>query len=82
MQRAYLLQHLHVLPHGEENVKTIGIYSSEEAALSAVNRLKSQPGFRDFPKIVNPETDEQPDGFYIDAYPIDQDYWQEGYETL
>ncbi len=82
MQRAYLLQHLHVLPHGEDDAKVIGIYSSKEAARAAVDRLKHQPGFRDFPRIVNADIDEQPDGFYIDEYVVDQDHWQEGYETL
>ena len=82
MQRTYLLQHLHVLPHGEESVKTIGIYASEEAARAAVERLKHQPGFRDYPRIVNAETDEEPDGFYIGEYVLDQDHWQEGYETV
>ena len=82
MQRAYLLQHLHVLPHGEDDAKVIGIYASKEAAVAAVDRLKHQPGFRDFPRIVNADTDEQPDGFYIDEYIVDQDHWQDGYETL
>lgn len=81
MQRVYLLQHLHVLPHGEDDVKTIGIYSSWEAAMDAVGRLKTQSGFRDFPCVVNPDVDERPDGFYLDEYLIDQNCWQEGYET-
>ncbi|MBV1776502.1 hypothetical protein KSF73_12360 [Burkholderiaceae bacterium DAT-1] len=81
MKRAYLLQHLHVLPHCDD-VKVIGIYSSKEAARVAVERLRNQSGFRDFPRIVNADTDEQPDGFYIDEYVVDQDHWQEGYETL
>jgi hypothetical protein len=80
--RVYLLQHLHVLPHGEEDVKVIGIYSSRKAAQAAVDRLKHQPGFRDFPRVVNPETEERPEGFYMDEYAVDQDHWKEGYETL
>ena len=82
MHRAYLLQHLHVLPNGEDDVKVIGVYSSKEAARAAVDRLKYQPGFCDFPRIVNVDTDEQIDGFYIDEYVVDQDHWQEGYEAL
>lgn len=82
MQRAYLLQHLHVLPDGEDDAKVIGIYSSKEAARAAVDRLKHLPGFRDCPRIVNPENNIKSDGFYIDEYIVDQDHWQEGYETL
>lgn len=82
MQQVYLPQHLHVLPYDEDDVKVIGVYSSKEAAQAAIDRLKHQPGFRDFPHIVNADTDEYLDGFYIDEYIVDQDHWQEGYETL
>ena len=82
MRLVYLLQHLHVLPHGKYDVKTIGVYSSKEMALAAVYRLKIQPGFKDFPNMINPEHDEQADGFSIDEFLIDQDHWQEGYETV
>jgi hypothetical protein len=74
MKDAFLLQHLHTLPNGEEDVKTIGIYSSKAAAEAAVARLQSQLGFRDHPNVV-----EDGDGFYIGRYPIDKDYWVEGY---
>jgi hypothetical protein len=82
MQRAYLLQHLHVCPDGEDDVKVIGIYSSLEAARAAVDGQKHLPGFSDFPSIVNVDSDAQPDGFYIDEYVMDQDHWQDGYEAL
>jgi predicted HNH restriction endonuclease len=82
MQKAYLLQHLHVLAHGEDDVKIIGIYSSKEAAQAVAYRLKTHSGFRNFPNIVNSKSDEQPDGFYIDEYIVDQDHWKEGFETL
>ena len=74
MKDAFLLQHLHTHPDGDEDVKTIGIYSSRTAAEAAVVRLKSQPGFRDHPNVVK-----DGDGFYIDRYPLDKDYWVEGY---
>ena len=64
----FLLEHLHEFEDGGESVKTIGIYSSREAALQAVERLKLQPGFRD-----------APGGFSIDCYTVDMDHWEEGY---
>ena len=67
----FLVEHVHVLEDGEESVKTVGIYSSRQAAQLAVERLCLQPGFRDAPK-----------GFTIDLYWVDQDCWQEGYVTV
>jgi len=62
-----LLEHLHVLADGEDEVKTIGIYASAEDARAAVERLKNQPGFRDHPRIVIPEVDAQRNGFHISS---------------
>jgi hypothetical protein len=81
MKSVFVLHHLHVLPHGEEDVKLIGAYSSKAAAIAAVARLKDQPGFRDFPNIVGP-SDEENQGFNIDEYGIDMDHWPEGYVTV
>ncbi len=82
MDTVYLLQHMHVLPSDEEDVKILGIYRTRELALAAVERLRSQPGFRDFPNIVDPEVTEEEDGFYIDAYRLDKDHWSEGFITV
>ena len=79
--RVYLLQHLHVLPDGTEEIKTIGVYSTKDSALSAVARLKDQPGFNDHPLAIDPLTSASTSGFHIDQYAIDQDHWQEGYVT-
>ena len=67
----FLVQHAHSLEGGEEEVKTIGIYSTREAAEQAVERLRLQPGFRDTPA-----------GFTVDLYWLDQDGWEEGYVTI
>ena len=53
-----------------EDVKLIGAYSSEASARAAVERLRSQPGFRDYP-----------DCFSVDAYEVDKDHWIEGFVT-
>jgi len=67
----FIVQHLHVLDDGEEDVKFIRVYSSKEAAQQAVDRLRLQPGFCD-----------APDGFSIDQYPPNEDNWIEGYVTV
>jgi homoserine kinase type II len=41
----------------------IGVYSSLEAGEAAMARMRSRPGYRDFP-----------DGFRVDSYRVDEDY--------
>ncbi len=48
--------------------KSIGIYSSEALAKAAIERLKTKPGFRDWP-----------DGFRIFEAQLDLDSWVDGY---
>jgi hypothetical protein len=62
----YLVQHM--VGDREETCKTVGIYTSKEAARLAVRRLRRKPGFCDHPK-----------GFYIDKYLIDKDHWSDGF---
>ncbi len=69
--KVFVLQHVHTFDDGEEDVKMIGVYSSHEQAESAIERLKSQPGFAD-----------TPEGFEIDPYVLDEDHWTEGYVTV
>ena len=66
----FVLQHVHVLDEDEEDVKMIGVYSSQEAAEAAIARMRLLPGFR-----------EAPDGFNIDRYQLDEDNWTSGYIT-
>jgi hypothetical protein len=40
MESVFVLQHLHLLPTGEEDVKLLGVYRSLEGAYSAVERLR------------------------------------------
>jgi len=82
MESVFVVQHLHARPSGEDDVKLVGVYQSLEAARSAVERLRTQPGFRDHPRIVDPEQDTDEQGFHIGAYPLDKDHWSEGYVTL
>ncbi len=67
----YVLQHVHLLENGEEDVKFIGVYSSKEKARTAIKRLSQMPGFS-----------ETADGFHVDEYQLDKDHWEEGYTTI
>jgi hypothetical protein len=82
MKQAFVLEHVHELPSGEEDTKLVGIYSSRANALAAVDRLKSQPGFQQHSDVIDPSTSPQTQGFYIGEYVVDQDYWSEGYVTV
>ena len=57
------------MPEGEPDIELlIGVYASESAAKAAIERLKGQRGFVEFPE-----------GFQIHPYEIDKDHWREGY---
>ncbi|MFT3765898.1 MAG: hypothetical protein QM820_10320 [Minicystis sp.] len=71
MNRVYLVQHAYEGPAGEEEVKIIGVFSSEETAAAAIERLRTMPGFRD-----------HPDGFHVGPYELDRDYWADGFVTM
>jgi hypothetical protein len=68
--KVFLLQHVHIHSDGEESVKTIGVYSTQENAQQAIERLRLEPGFRS-----------ASEGFSIDSYLLDEDNWAEGYIT-
>lgn len=71
MTTVFILQHECPEDEGRtEDVKFIGAYSSAASANAAIERLRTQPGFRD-----------HPDCFAIDAYEIDKDHWVEGFVT-
>ncbi len=67
----FVLQHVHEMVDGSEDIKFIGVYSTNENAQKAVNRLRLESGF-----------DRAPEGFCIDDYEVDKDHWTEGYVTL
>ena len=68
----YLLQHSYLLDPETDvyETKTIGIYSAQERAEAAVERLQKCEGFRD-----------HPEDFFIDRYEVDEDNWTEGFVT-
>ncbi len=69
--KVFTVQHVHEFDDGHEDLKFIGVYSTRPKAEDAVNRLKSQEGFRDLPE-----------GFEVDEYELDEDHWTEGYITV
>jgi hypothetical protein len=68
MDRAYLLQHVRLDDDDPADVRVIGVYSSKRSAQAAIERLKDQPGFREYPE-----------SFTIDEYDLDADHWVEGF---
>ena len=58
----YVLQHARP-KEGCEDVKLIGVYSTEAAAERAIQRLLKQPGFSEYPN-----------DFHLDRYEIDVDH--------
>jgi hypothetical protein len=83
MKRVFVLQHLHIINGDEEDVKMLGVYSSREEGLAAIERFRRLPGFRDTPQMaVHTDAPGNPEGFYLGEYELDQDSWDEGYETL
>jgi len=54
----------------EDRAKLIGVYIDEQEAKRALERVKAQPGFRDYP-----------DGFAIDCHELNHDPWAEGFVT-
>jgi len=71
LKKVYVLQHVHSLEDGAEDVKFVGVYSSREKAQAAITRRGQAPGFSDALA-----------GFHIDEYELDKDQWVEGYSTL
>jgi hypothetical protein len=67
----FLLEHVHDQGGGCEDIKTIGIYSTLDAAQRTIERLRIKPGFRD-----------APDGFNIDPYPLNTNSWEDGFLTV
>lgn len=84
MMKVFVLMHLNTIDVDREDLKTIGVYSSRASAEEAVARVRDLPGFCDNPDIRDPsdENDTEDDGFYIDAYELDQDNWTTGFVTL
>ena len=71
MDSVFLLHHVHEFEDGHEDSKLIGVYSTEQRAQEALQRVRNQPGFR-----------ERPEGFVINEFRLDRHGWPEGYVTI
>ena len=70
MNSVFVLQHSYELEDRDE-VKFIGVYSSELEAQKAISRLSNESGFK-----------EKIDGFCIDEYELNKDHWTSGFATM
>ncbi|MGA3295458.1 MAG: hypothetical protein ABSE45_15935 [Candidatus Acidiferrales bacterium] len=68
MDSVFLLWYVCAPDGADDNELLIGVYSSEDEAKAAIERLKDKPGF------VN-----APDGFRIHPYKMNRDSWTEGF---
>ncbi|MFM7852548.1 MAG: SPOR domain-containing protein [Flammeovirgaceae bacterium] len=64
----FLLQHAYEID-GEDEIKLIGVFSSEENAQKAIDNLKGQKGFNKFPESC----------FNLDKILLDDCKWQGGF---
>ncbi len=69
VKSVYIVQH--VRDNKEDTSKIVGIYSDRLEADSAVRRMLNKPGFKDNPR-----------GFYIDEYELNEDNWTEGFGII
>jgi homoserine kinase type II len=67
----YLLWFVNEMADREDAELLIGVYSSESEAKAAIDRLKGQRGFVDFPE-----------GFQICPYELNRDHWTEGFRVV
>ncbi len=68
MGSVFLLWYVHAPDTENEDELLIGVYSTEDEANAAIDRLKGKPGFTDAPS-----------GFQIACYELNRDHWTEGY---
>lgn len=65
----HLLRFVKEMPEGEDDIEIlIGVYSSNEEARAAIERMKDKPGFADSPQC-----------FEVSPYSVDQDHWTDGF---
>lgn len=81
----YIVEHLHILYDDVEDIKFLGVFSTKEKAEKAIQILSKQPGFKDFPKLIDDNDIENDviEGFYIIKVVVDEiAEWKEGFTTV
>jgi hypothetical protein len=71
MSTVFAAYHVRVKDPDNDDVKLIGIFSSQQLAESAIASVKDQQGFRDYL-----------DGFSIDEKTVDKICWTEGFVSF
>jgi homoserine kinase type II len=67
--KVHLLWFVKEMPEGIDDAELlIGVYSSEEEAKAAIERVKNERGFVEFQE-----------GFQVHSYEINRDHWTEGF---
>ena len=66
--KVYLLWFISEGDKEDDNGLLIGVYESETAAAGAIERLRTKPGFVDYPQ-----------GFQVHSRELGQDSWTEGF---
>ena len=82
MATVFVLQHVHVLPSGEDDAKFIGVYGSRQDTTAAVERLRLQPGFAVYPRMMAQAGERDGNGFCIEEYKVGEDHWTEGFVSV
>lgn len=73
----YLLHHIHVIKEGDEDLKLVGVFSSRERALFAIDELKHESGFKGRSTLHSSYSAES--GFYISEVALDEMDWKDGF---
>lgn len=71
MKSVYLLQHVHELPNGVEDVKVIGVFKTESDAEKMIDFLSDKVGFSSASQ-----------GFSVDKYELNKGFWLDGFEEV
>jgi hypothetical protein len=71
MDTVHLLWYTREWAEREDTELLIGVYGTDADARDAVRRLKSQPGFAEYPE-----------GFLVVPYEVDKDHWTEGFARV
>ncbi len=73
MEKVYLVHHIRDISEDDDiqDVKLIGVYTTEELAEEAVERKKKLEGFRDYRE-----------GFEISKTTLNEDIWTSGFISI
>jgi hypothetical protein len=73
MEKVFLVWHVRVISEEDdtEDIKLIGVYTTEKLAEEAVDRKKNLEGFRDYPE-----------GFEISETLLNVDIWTSGFISM